>query len=109
MKRAITSRWSGPRRRYNSLTVARRACAAAAAQRHYVMPLVARRTLSLGLGVLIAWFAGVCVVSATFSFNHTRFSAMMSWVLAFAVPGITAGIAIWASWPRAPSGKVSRV
>ncbi len=32
----ITRRWSGPRRRYTSLAVERRACAAAAAQRHYV-------------------------------------------------------------------------
>ncbi len=30
-------RWSGPRRRYTLLAVERRACAAAAAQRHYVM------------------------------------------------------------------------
>jgi hypothetical protein len=35
----ITRRWSGPRRRYTSLPVGRRACAAAAAQRHYVMRL----------------------------------------------------------------------
>src|SRR5438094_2176230 len=34
----ITRRWSGPRRRYTSLAVERRACAAAAAQRHYVRP-----------------------------------------------------------------------
>jgi hypothetical protein len=34
----ITRRWSGPRRRYTSVAVERRACAAAAAQRHYVMP-----------------------------------------------------------------------
>src|SRR3982751_3791508 len=32
----ITRRWSGPRRRYTALAVERRACAAAAAQRHYV-------------------------------------------------------------------------
>jgi hypothetical protein len=33
----ITRRWNGPRRRYTSSAVERRACAAAAAQRHYVM------------------------------------------------------------------------
>jgi hypothetical protein len=33
----ITRRWSGPRRRYTSLAVERRACAAAAAQRPYVI------------------------------------------------------------------------
>src|SRR4051812_15170047 len=33
----MTRRWSGPRRRYSSLAVERRACAAAAAQRHSVM------------------------------------------------------------------------
>ncbi len=38
----ITSRWSGPQRRYDSLEAERRACAAAAAQRPYVM----RRTLA---------------------------------------------------------------
>jgi hypothetical protein len=35
--RRITRRWSGPRRRYTSLAAERRACAAAAAQRPYVM------------------------------------------------------------------------
>src|SRR4051812_32127676 len=34
----LTRRWSGPRRRYTSLAVERRACAAAAAQRWSVMP-----------------------------------------------------------------------
>src|SRR5947209_5506852 len=37
-KCGITRRWSGPRRRYTSHAVARRACAAAAAQRHAVSP-----------------------------------------------------------------------
>jgi hypothetical protein len=36
--RGITRRWSGPRRWYNSPEVERRVCAAAAAQRHYVIP-----------------------------------------------------------------------
>ena len=70
------------------------------------MPLVARRIFSLGLGLLGAWLAAVCVVHATFSFDHTRFSAMMSWVFAFAVPAVTGGIAIWATWPRVTAGVV---
>ena len=66
-----------------------------------VMSLIAQRTLSLSIGALAAWVAAVCVVNATFSLSHTRFSAVMSWVLAFAIPAVAAGFAIWATWPRA--------
>ena len=46
----ITRRWSGPRRRYSSLSVERRACAAAAAQRQFVM----QRQHALILLILLA-------------------------------------------------------
>ena len=46
----LTHRWSGPRRRYNSLVVERRACAAAAAQRQYVSPM---RKLTLIISVAL--------------------------------------------------------
>ena len=36
-RRQINGRWNGPRRRYTSIAVRRRACAAAVAQRFYVM------------------------------------------------------------------------
>jgi hypothetical protein len=69
----LTRRWSGPRRRYTLLAVERRACAAAAAQRPYVMrqeqldyeprertkPAVRPLDLLAVVGLLLglAWFA----------------------------------------------------
>jgi hypothetical protein len=96
----ITRRCTGPRPR-RIYRCSKAIGAAAASERHYVMPLVARRILSLGLGLLVAWFAAVCVVRATFSFNHTPTSAAMSWVLGFAVPAVAATVAILVTWPRA--------
>jgi hypothetical protein len=51
----ITRRGSGPRRRYGFLAVERRACAAAAAQRHYVIPVGRRlRTILAVCGSAVA-------------------------------------------------------
>src|SRR4051794_33897800 len=59
--RGITRRWSGPRRRYNSLAAGRRACAAAAAQRHYVIP---RMKIAITIIVVLVGVAVVAVIVA---------------------------------------------
>src|SRR4051794_33437482 len=56
--RRITRRWSGPRRRYTLLAVDRRACAAAAAQRHYVMRLLT----AIAVGIAAMFALGFCLM-----------------------------------------------
>lgn len=64
------------------------------------MRLGIRRIFSLGLGLLTAFIAAVGVTGATFSFNHTPTSALLSWVAAFAIPAVAGSFVAWATWPK---------
>ncbi len=73
----ITRRWSGPRRRYTSLAVERRACAAAAAQRHFVLwattcTLPGGRNGPMTTGPRSPWRSGRRTLSPTPRSGRTR-------------------------------------
>src|SRR6476660_6944510 len=80
--RRITRHWSGPRRRCSLLAVERRACAAAAAQRLYVMRrklfnMLTALSLALCAGMLGMWVRG-------FLPTHLRFEAKQGRLVVYA-------------------------
>src|SRR5437868_6422117 len=88
--RRITRRWSGPRRGYTSLAAERRACAAAAAQRHSVMRRAARYTSPL---VLCAICACCLVVSMAVGIEEPAYSDPFERGLLLYVTSIFSGLA----------------
>ena len=62
------------------------------------MHLGIRRILAIGLGGATAYAVAVCVTAATFSFDHTATTAVMSWVAVFVIPAASGSSVAWAGW-----------